>query len=72
MSETKEEFCGACIAVPFALAGAGVTAYGAGGSKKGYKKQKKIAFWVGIGVTLLSLAIAVYYLWIKKDCSDCE
>jgi len=70
MSETKENFCGACLAVPLAFVGAGV-AYGSAGSKKKHKQTKKIVFWVGIAVTVLSLAVAIYYLWIKK-CDDCE
>lgn len=69
--ETKEDFCGACVMVPLAFAGAGASAYGASGSKKQHKKTKKIVFWVGIATIVISLAIAAYYLWIKK-CQDCE
>jgi hypothetical protein len=69
-NETKESFCGACLAVPLAFAGAGASAYGSG-SKGKHKKQKKIMFWLGIISVLISLGIAVYYLWIKK-CDDCQ
>lgn len=68
--ESKEGFCGACIAAPLAMVGAGASVYGAS-SKKKHKNTKKIILWVGISVTVLSVLIVIYYLWIKK-CSDCE
>lgn len=71
MTETKESFCGACLAVPLAFVGIGATSYGSS-SKKKHKKTKKIALWTGIAVTIISLLIAIYYLWIKKDCTSCE
>jgi len=71
MSQIKEEFCGACLAVPLAFIGVGTSSYGAG-SKKKHKTAKKIALWSGVGITILSLFIAAYYLWIKKDCTSCE
>ena len=70
IKEVKEEFCGACAAIPLAFVGAGASAYGAS-SKSSHKTQKKIIFWSGIVTVIISLAIVVYYLWIKK-CSDCE
>ncbi|ATE87135.1 hypothetical protein [Shrimp hemocyte iridescent virus] len=61
----KENFCGLCMAVPIALAGAGV----AGGlSAKEYKKRKMIALTVGIVVLLISLGLYWYY----KDCQTCK
>jgi hypothetical protein len=66
--EQKEDFCPACVSIPLAFLGAGTSAYGLKGS---YKKQKKILFWVGISMVLLSIFIAVYYLWIKK-CEECR
>jgi hypothetical protein len=67
--DVKENFCGACLAIPIAFVGVGASAYGA--STRGqYKKQKKIALWGGIITTLLSVCIAIYYLYIKK-CVDC-
>ena len=68
--ETKESFCGACLAVPLAFAGAGASAYGSG-SKGKHKKRKKIMFWLGILSVVVSLAIAGYYLFIKK-CEECQ
>jgi ABC-type proline/glycine betaine transport system permease subunit len=65
----KEEFCGACAAIPFAFAGVGASAYGSS-SRGNHKNQKKIALWGGIISVIISVLIAVYYLWIKK-CTDC-
>jgi hypothetical protein len=64
-----EEFCGACLAIPFAFAGVGVSTYGASSRGK-HKSQKNIALWVGIVTILVSIMVAVYYIWIKK-CTDC-
>jgi Na+-driven multidrug efflux pump len=67
--DVVEGFCGACLAIPFAFAGVGASAYGASSRGK-HKKQKKIALWGGIITIVISVLIAVYYLWIKK-CVDC-
>ena len=69
--EIREDFCGACLAVPLAFAGVGASAYGSGGSRKKHKSQKKIAMLVGIISILVSIGVAVYYLYIK-DCSNCR
>lgn len=69
-NETKENFCGACLAVPLAFAGAGASAYGSG-SKGKHKKRKQIMFWLGIVSVIISLCIAGYYLFIKK-CEECQ
>lgn len=68
--DVKEGFCGACMAIPLAFAGIGASAYGSSGSRNNHKKQKKWALWIGIISVLLSIFIAVYYLFIKK-CTDC-
>jgi len=63
----KEEFCGACIAIPLALAGAGVGV--AGTKQKGdHQKRKKIMLCGGIGVAIVSIIIALYYISSCKDC----
>jgi Na+-driven multidrug efflux pump len=67
--DVTEGFCGACLAIPFAFAGVGASAYGASSRGK-HKKQKKIALWGGITTIVISILIAVYYIWIKK-CVDC-
>lgn len=71
-SEIKEDFCGACAAIPLAFVGVGISGYGATGSKKEYKRRKQIMFWSGIATIVLALAIIVYYKCIKKDCTECE
>ena len=64
----KESFCGACLAVPLALAGAG--AAGVGAKKDGSnKKMKNILLWGGIAVTVLSVIIAIIYLMKCKTCT---
>ena len=65
-SEIKEEFCGACLAIPAALAGVG--AAGMGAKKGGHSKMKKILLWGGITVTVISALIAVIYLLKCKNC----
>ena len=51
--EIKEEFCGACLAIPAVIAGVGAAGYG---SKKGsHKKIKKWALYGGILITILSV-----------------
>lgn len=67
--DIREDFCGACLMVPFAFAGAGASAYGAN-AKKGYKNQKKILFWSGVVTVVIALFIAIWYL--KSECSDCK
>ena len=65
--EVKEEFCGACLAIPAAIAGAG--AAGVGAKKGSHDKTKKILFWGGITVTVVSAVIAIIYL---TKCTNCR
>ncbi len=68
MDETKENFCGACLAIPIAIAGSGL---GIAGTTKGsHKRMKKILLISGISLTILSVFIAIYFLYIKK-CNTC-
>jgi len=69
--EIKENFCPACISIPLAFIGVGSSAYGASGSKKSHKTQKKIALYVGIVTIVISISIIVYYMWIAK-CVNCR
>ena len=64
--ETREGFCGACLAVPLALAGAG--AAGVGAKKGGHGKMKKILLWGGVGLTVVTVVVAVIYLVRCKNC----
>lgn len=66
--EIKESFCPACVAVPLAMAGAG--AAGAGSSQKD-KDLKKFMMIGGIVVSVISILVAVYFLFIKK-CQTCR
>ena len=66
--ETKEEFCGACVAVPLALLGAGAAT---ASSSSGYKLRKTILLWGGIGLGVIALIIFIYFKFIKK-CSTCR
>lgn len=65
--ETKEEFCGACLAVPLAMAGAGAAGVGAK-QKGGHKKMKNILLWGGIALTVVSVIVAIIYL---RNCKSC-
>ena len=67
MTYTKENFCGACLAVPLAMSGVGITTAGATEDEK--NKQKKIMVWVGIILTILSIS---GYFYFKKTCKDCK
>lgn len=64
--EVKEPFCGACLAIPAALAGAG--AAGVGAKKGSHDKTKKILLWGGIAITLISAIIAIWFLTRCKTC----
>ena len=67
-SEVKEGFCGACLAVPLALAGASAGAAGRGAdSERGeYRKRKKLLMNIGIVSIVASIIIAVYFLCFAK------
>ena len=66
LKETKEDFCGACLVAPLALAGIGTAGYGS--TKGGYKKSKIIFLCVGIAITLLSIIFTIYFLTKCKNC----
>ena len=70
-TETKETFCGACLAVPLALAGAGMAGIGSKKDDKNIKstkKYKKIMLWSGMTITLIGIIVALVYLRTCKDC----
>lgn len=64
-----ENWCGACLAIPLAFVGVGASAYGSSSRGK-YKQQKKWSLYIGIFSVILSIIIAIYYLYFKK-CTDC-
>jgi hypothetical protein len=63
---TKEEFCGACVALPMALAGAGVAGVGANSGSN--KQKRKIMLISGLVVCALSLIVTILYLNRCKQC----
>ncbi len=66
----REDFCGACLAVPLAMVGVGVGAAGAT-TKGSHQKTKKILLWSGVATVIIALLIVIYFLFIKK-CSNCR
>lgn len=67
-TESKEEFCGACVAGGLALAGA--TAAGVGAEdKNSHKKWKKYLLYGGIATAIIFLFIA---LWMWFRCKSCR
>jgi hypothetical protein len=69
VSRSEENFCGACAVIPIAIAGLGVSKYGAKSSSSKNKLFKKISLWGGIVSIVVSLIVAVYYI---NNCSECE
>lgn len=64
--EIKEPFCGACVAIPMALAGAGL---GAAGNRAGTSaKRRKIMLCTGVTIAVISIIVALYFL---MKCNDC-
>jgi len=64
--DIQEGFCGACGAIPLALAGAGAATYGL--TTEQYK-QRKTYILIGAFVTLL-ISIGIYFYFRK--CSTCK
>jgi len=65
--EIKEPFCSACVVGLAALAGMGT----AGGSRTAKdKKMKDMIFWIGVGVSVVSIIVLIYLLCFRK-CDDC-
>lgn len=65
MAEVREDFCGMCMVVPIALAGAGVAGLS---SREDYRKRKRIMISTGIIVLIISL----FLLWYYRDCTSCK
>ena len=58
----KENFCGACLTIPLAFAGAG-TALGA-------EKKARLKKWA-IFFTIVSILLTIYFVYFKK-CKTCR
>jgi hypothetical protein len=67
----KEEFCGACLALPLAFAGAGAATAGATQSDQ-HKKRKKILLWTGVGMLGIALLVGFIMAFNKKGCRTCR
>ena len=64
-SHVKESFCGACAAIPLALAGT----LGVGFSAKSHQKNKKVMFIVSLIFALAGLVVGIMYY---KNCKNCR
>ena len=67
--DIKEPFCSACAAGLAAVVGAGVSG---SSSMVNKRKTKKIVFWVGIVISVLSIVILLYLLSRKESCESCR
>lgn len=68
-NENKEEFCGACLTVPIALAagGGGIAGSSAFVDRKKHKNIKTILFVVGITIAVLSIIYSGYVLYKQNS-----
>jgi len=64
MVEIREDFCGICMAVPFALAGAGVAGFA---TKQDYQNRKYIIILISVAVLIVTFILYLNF----KDCQSC-
>ena len=64
LMDVREDFCGMCMAVPIALAGAGMAGLA---TKNDYQNQKYIMISIGVAVLVVSFIL----LYKFKDCKEC-
>ena len=65
----KEDFCGACLALPLAFAGAGTaTATSGGDSGDNTNSKSNKIFWWSVALTIVGL-IATF--WFLRGCKSC-
>lgn len=62
----REDFCGACLALPLAFAGAA----GAGSTSDPNTSTNRLIFWGSIILTIASIVTLVWYLNRCKSCSS--
>ncbi len=67
--KVKEKFCPACVSIPLAMVGAGVSKAGSN-DEKNYRSFKNISLLISSIIIILSIAIGVYYFFIKS-CNKC-
>ena len=63
-NDIVEHFCGACIAAPLMLAGAGTAV-----TSEDDTKRNDVIFWGGIVITILSTIAFIYY---RRTCKSCR
>ena len=67
MKEQKEEFCGACLAVPAGLVASKVVS---GNAESGSSRTKKnVKFFVSVGILVIAICLTFYY---ASNCSACS
>jgi hypothetical protein len=66
----KEKFCPACVSIPLAMVGAGVSKAGSN-NEKNYRTFKNISLLISVIIIIISIGIGVYYFFIKS-CSKCQ
>ena len=59
--ETREDLCLACVTTPLAMVGAGV-------SGAGSKNRKKVIFYSGVVLTIISIIVALYFFFRCEEC----
>jgi len=64
----KEDFCGACLALPLAFAGAGTATATAGGGGGSGKKLGGIFFW-SVAVSVIGLVATIWFM--SGNCKSC-
>lgn len=64
-AQTKENFCGACIAGVTAVIGASTAGIGSRGA---YGRNKNIILWVGVSITIISVIVSIIYMQTCKSC----
>jgi hypothetical protein len=62
----REDFCGACLALPLAFAGAGTATATAGGEEGG--KKSNIFFW-SVVLSVLGLVATIWFM--SGSCKSC-
>lgn len=65
--DVKEEFCAPCMSLIPAAFGVGGVAVASSAKKS--RKWKKTLFWVSLAITLLSIAVFIYF---KTRCKTCR
>ena len=70
----REDFCPACLAVPLIFAGGGAAAacsLSPEEEEEAKKNRRALIIWGGIITTILSIAVYIYFRFVKK-CKSCQ